>query len=197
MRTDLDHLPERKQRELERAVRILHGEFANATALATADWKKRGRILKIILYGSHARGTWVDDARKGGGYFSDFDLLVVVNDKRLTDMAEFWSGAEDRLFLERLSDAEMNVIVHSLHEVNDALARGKYFFCDIVTEGIALYELKGTKPFAKPKSLTDAEALETAQEHYEQWMPSANSFLDTSRYLLKRSELKHAAFELH
>ncbi len=167
MRTDLDHLPERKQRELERAVRILHGEFANATALATADWKKRGRILKIILFGSHVRDTWVEDSRKGGGYFSDFDLLVVVNDKRLTDMAEFWSGAEDRLFLERLSDSEMNVIVHSLHEVNDALARGKYFFCDIVKDGIALYEAKAGKPFVRPKPLTPEVALEEAKKDYE------------------------------
>ena len=61
MRTDLDHLPERKQRELERIVEILHEEFEDALVLGAAEWKKRGRILKIILFGSHARGTWVDE----------------------------------------------------------------------------------------------------------------------------------------
>jgi hypothetical protein len=59
MRTDLDHLPPTKRRELERVVQILFEAFGEATALATSAWKKQGRILKIILYGSHARGGWV------------------------------------------------------------------------------------------------------------------------------------------
>ena len=35
MRTDLDHLPDRKRRDLERVVQILFAEFEDATALAT------------------------------------------------------------------------------------------------------------------------------------------------------------------
>jgi predicted nucleotidyltransferase len=37
-------------------VQILFEQFEEATARATQDWKKKGRILKIILYGSYARG---------------------------------------------------------------------------------------------------------------------------------------------
>ena len=33
MRTDLDHLPDRKRRDLERIVQILFAEFEDATAL--------------------------------------------------------------------------------------------------------------------------------------------------------------------
>ena len=47
MRSDLDHLPPAKQRELERVVQILFEEFDEARGLATQDWKKKGRILKI------------------------------------------------------------------------------------------------------------------------------------------------------
>ncbi|MFD2428279.1 hypothetical protein ACFSUK_08875 [Sphingobium scionense] len=47
-----------------------------------------------MLYGSYARGGWVDDPV--GGYKSDYDLLIVVNDEHLVDF-EFWSGADDRL----------------------------------------------------------------------------------------------------
>ena len=61
MRTDLDHLPPAKQRELERVLQILFEEFRDATAIATSDWKKQARILKVILYGSYARGGWVDE----------------------------------------------------------------------------------------------------------------------------------------
>jgi len=66
MRTDLDHLPANKQRELERVVAIIFEEFGDALALAKHEWKKKGRIEKIILYGSYARGGWVDDARRVG-----------------------------------------------------------------------------------------------------------------------------------
>ena len=85
MRTDLDHLPANKQRELERVVQIVFEEFDDAFALAKHEWKKAGRILKIVLYGSYARGGWIDEPHTAKGYKSDFDLLIVVNDKRLTD----------------------------------------------------------------------------------------------------------------
>ena len=47
--------PSSKRRELELIVKILFEEFEDALALATQPWKKQGRILKIILFGSHAR----------------------------------------------------------------------------------------------------------------------------------------------
>ena len=85
MKTDLDHLPANKQRELERVKAIVFEEFEDAIALGTMGWKKKGRIDKIILYGSYARGGWVDEPHTAKGYRSDFHLLIIVNDKRLTE----------------------------------------------------------------------------------------------------------------
>ena len=34
-------------------------------------------MLKIILFGSHARDDWVEAPKEG--YFSDYDLLIIVN----------------------------------------------------------------------------------------------------------------------
>ena len=73
MRSDLDHLPANKQRELERIVQIIFEEFEDAFALSRHEWKKAGRILKVILYGSYARGTWVDEPHTAKGYKSDYD----------------------------------------------------------------------------------------------------------------------------
>lgn len=41
MRTGLDHLPDRKRRDLDRIVEILFAEFEDATSLATQKWKKQ------------------------------------------------------------------------------------------------------------------------------------------------------------
>ena len=103
MRTDIDHLPPQKQRELERVVQLVFEEFADALALATQGWKKKGRISKIILYGSHARGGWVDEPHTAKDYQSDYDLLIIVNDKRLTDRVEYGSKLDDRLIRVRRS----------------------------------------------------------------------------------------------
>src|SRR3546814_619525 len=130
MRTDLDHLPANKQREIERVKQIIFEEFADSIALATMNWKKKGRIDKIILYGSYARGGWVDEPHTAKGYRSDFDLLIIVSDKRLTDKVDYWLKVEDRLNRELAIDKTLhtpvNFIVHTMSEVNDGLAHGRY-----------------------------------------------------------------------
>jgi uncharacterized protein len=200
MRTDPDHLPPAKQRELERVVQILFEEFDEARALATQDWKKKGRILKIILYGSYARGGWVDEPHTAKGYQSDFDLLIIVNDKRLTDRVEYWAKAEERLNRElaitKMLKTPVNFIVHTLHEVNDGLAHGRFFFMDVARDGIALYQSEDSE-LAEPKPKTPDQALAMAREYFHEWFPTAAGRLDTARYTQAQGRLKEAAFDLH
>jgi uncharacterized protein len=200
MKTSLDHLPAAKQRELERVVQILFEEFGDATAIATSDWKKQARILKVILYGSYARGGWVDEPHTAKGYQSDFDLLVIVNHDKLTDRVEFWSTAEDRLNRElgitKTLRTPVNFIVHTLQEVNDGLAHGRYFFMDIARDGIALYQSEDTE-FHQPKPKTPPQALAMAREYFEEWFPSGGEFYDNFQFNLSQGRLNNAAFQLH
>jgi len=200
MRTDVDQLPAAKQRELERVVQILFEEFDEARSLATHDWKKKGRILKIILYGSYARGGWVDEPHTAKGYQSDFDLLIIVNDKRLTDRVEYWVKAEERLNRElaitKTIRTPVNFIVHTLHEVNDGLAHGRFFFMDVARDGIAIYQSDDSE-LAEPKPKTPAQALAMAKEYFDEWFPTAAGRLDTARYTRAQGRLKEAAFDLH
>lgn len=57
LRTDLAPLPHGKQRELARVTEILFEEFTDAMKCASSPKKKADRILKIVLFGSYARGT--------------------------------------------------------------------------------------------------------------------------------------------
>jgi len=198
MKTGLEHLPPTKRRELELVVEILFAEFKDATVLGTQAHKRLGRILKIILYGSRARGEGVDDPI--GGYVSDIDLLVVVNHERLTDMVEYWAKAEDALMREqtishRLS-APVSLIVHSLADVNGQLQRGRPFFMDIVRDGIALYEAPG-HAFVQPEPLPPAETLKEAQGFLDEWFPSAETFFLNAMDNIARARPKEAAFLLH
>ena len=140
MRSDLHHLPERQQRELERVRDMLLAGFEaakNGGGGGTQEWRRGGMVLKIILFGSYARGDWVDEPENG--YLSDFDLLIVVNNAKLTNIADYWWNSEDQILRDPAIGRTVNIIVHDLHEVNDALKRGEYFWTDIVRDGVSLY----------------------------------------------------------
>ncbi|WP_417592722.1 nucleotidyltransferase domain-containing protein [Parasphingorhabdus sp.] len=200
MRTDLDHLPAAKQREIERVKAIIFEEFEDALALAQHEWKKKGKIEKIILYGSYARGGWVDEPHTAKGYRSDFDILIIVNDKRLTDKVDYWLKLDNRLMRELAIDKTLrtpvNFIVHTLGEVNDGLAHGRYFFMDVAKDGIALYEADG-RQLHVPKPKTPEQALAMAKEYFEDWYPSAMRAHVNFGDDLKRGWNKDAAFILH
>ena len=198
MKTDLDHLPETKRRELARAVEILFAEFEASIVGATMPYKRKAQILKVILFGSYARDDWVDDPV--GGYVSDYDLLVVVNDEKLTEVLDYWVKADERLLREysishRLT-APVNFIVHSLTDVNTRLKLGRYFFTDIVRDGIALYEAPG-HPFDHPAMLAPAEALKEAQGYFDEWFLSAVAFQKGAAFFVGEDRPKEAAFSFH
>jgi len=199
MRTDLDHLPATKQRELERIVEIIFEEFRAATESATGA-RKGARILKIVLFGSYARGDWVDAPLSANQYKSDYDILVIVSQKELTDRAAYWSKAEERLIraytIEKTLQTPVNFIVHSLHEVNDGLAHGRVFFIEVKQDGIALYEADESE-LATPKPKTPQQALAAAKEYFEEHMGNAAGFLRIFHFCMLEGDWKRAAFTLH
>ncbi len=194
MKSDLDHLPQSKQQELERIQRILLDEFALAIDRCTKPEKRHGKVYKIILFGSYARDDWVDEPENG--YQSDYDLLVVVSYRDLTDIADYWYVAEDKILRDPTIKRPVNIIVHSLDEVNQALLRGEYFWVDIARDGIALYELIG-HTLATPMPLTSADGYQMAKGYLDHWLPSVGAFIRGAGYAIADGDINKAAFDLH
>ncbi|MGF6178933.1 nucleotidyltransferase and HEPN domain-containing protein [Ensifer sp. 4252] len=195
MKTSLEHLPERKQRELARIVEIIHEEFADKLSGGTAEFKQKGRIFKIILFGSYARGTWVDEPHTMKGYRSDFDVLVIVNSKKLAE-AQYWDKATDRLMWDKTIQTPVSIIVHGVREVNSFLRDGQYFFSDIRRDGIVLYEFDD-RPLVTPKPLTAQQIYEVAKKHFATRLEIVDSFIDHTLFALQKHNTKSTAFMLH
>ncbi|MAC57946.1 MAG: nucleotidyltransferase [Novosphingobium sp.] len=198
MRIDIDHLPDRNQRELERIVRAIFEEFEDAHKLATGD-RKLARILKVILYGSFARGTWIYEPHTEKAYASDYDILVIVNhDDAAKDL--YWLDLEERLSREfsilQSMRHPVSLIVHTLQEVNRNLTQGRFFFTDMMKDGIALYQSDDSE-LAAPRPKAPADALAMAEEYFEDWFPTAGEFYDSYLDDFARKRYKKAAFELH
>ena len=181
MKTTIDHLPDDQQQKLQAITAV----FTSPDVTIPVDM--------LILFGSRARGDWVDDQETG--YRSDYDLLVVVeNEKQVNDLT-VW-GELERKVRGIIGDTPLTFIVHDIKFVNKEIRIGQYFFGDIANEGVLLYDSRRYM-LAKPKALNAQERLALAERNFENWYESATEFWRGCRYYASRNLLKHAAFLLH
>ncbi|OWW02311.1 nucleotidyltransferase [Rhizobium sp. R72] len=192
----IDHLPDRKRRELAHILQILFAETERFQSSKLSAKRHAGKILMVLLYGSYARGDWVEDHLSG--YRSDYDLLIVVNSKSFAEEQELWEGIEERLLKEQIAhriETPVVPIIHTLADVNEQLSRGRPFFVDIARDGIPLYEEPG-HPLAQPKPLTAEDERSEAEEYFSEWSRNATGFL-AAQSSVQGTFPKQQAFLLH
>ena len=101
----------------------------------------------VILFGSHARGDWVEDPETG--YQSDYDILVIAPPE-IARKNGLWADLSQRAKA-LAGRTPVRVIAHDIKEINSELRLGQYFFIDILREGVA-HEPSVTKlPIWKPR----------------------------------------------
>ena len=178
-KADLAHLPEARRDHLKRITESL-------CRTVPLDW--------LILFGSHARGDWVEDFDTG--YRSDYDLLVIPSEPFLIDRTLLWARLEKEL--NAIADpVPVTLLVHTIQEVNRHLRKGQYFFTDIVKEGIALLDANRTSLASPPTLIPPQDRLKQASFDLNYWFNSANGFWRGTGYYMARGENAHAAFSLH
>ncbi len=155
----------------------------------------------IVLFGSHARGDWVEDIHTEDSathvYLSDFDILVTTKLKRTAGDANAHDRVEKALDAEKKIKTPYSIIYHSFGQVKQMITEGHYFFSDIKQQGVRLY-LKNSKfNLGSVKVLTPQQRKTIAQKHFKQWFKSANSFYIQYGNALNIPDYKNAAFQLH
>ncbi|WP_062098501.1 HEPN domain-containing protein [Caulobacter sp. CCH5-E12] len=198
MKSNLDYLPDRQHRELDKIVGCLLAGFEQAVAGGTQAWRRGAKIYKIILFGSYARGDFVDEPHNG--YLSDFDILVVVSDEKLTDTADYWYETEEKIAHDPSIGRIVNLIIHDLGEINAALDAGQYFFREVIEQGVVLYEVPG-HAFHPPKPLTPQAELALGEKYYRQIFDTIETRIETATFAMSKGDTKdwphNAAFNLH
>ncbi|PVM88599.1 HEPN domain-containing protein [Caulobacter endophyticus] len=198
MKSNLDHLPDRQQEELTAITGHLLRGFETATAGGTSTWRRYAKIHKIILFGSYARGDFVDEPENG--YLSDFDILVVVSDEKLTDIADYWYETEQKILHDPTIGRIVNLLVNDLEDINKSLDAGLYFFREVIDQGIVLYEVPG-HAFNPLKPLTPLAALELASQYFQDQIDAIETSLERAGDAIAKGQIKDwpqkAAFDLH
>lgn len=185
MKRSLTHLPAKKQQELKDIV-----SFVMETR----------SVEMIILFGSYARGNWVEDKYVENGttyeYKSDYDLLFVVDSEEKAHKYKAAKKLKQKILKKVALDTSVNVIYHGIDYLNAEIEDGNYFFTDILKEGIRLYHSKKFV-LSKPKQLSLKDRIKKAELYFDTWFKNATGFLKGFHFYLKDEEYKIAAFELH
>ena len=190
MKHSIDFLPQYIQRELQELVGLIREEVKD--------------VVMVILYGSYAKNTYArHDVHKdyGGGlieFNSDYDLFVVT--KRRLGRSEgtvethirdkFAAGKQEREI------TKIQIVSESISKLNNALSEGRYFYADVINEGVMLYDT-GEYALATPRALNFAEIKEMAAEYYEEKLLDATRHFQHFELDYSHPDYKFCAFDLH
>ncbi|WP_138475816.1 HEPN domain-containing protein [Dyadobacter bucti] len=185
MKTTLSHLPDHKQEELKTLTKIIIEKVP---------------AEMVILFGSHARGDWVEDFQEHTEYVSDYDILVITKDRKSAKDDKKWWDL-NKIINSNDEQTSVTIIHHSIGFVNDKIERNEYFFVDILKEGIMLFD-SGKFKFSEPKNMSSEERQKKAENSFEQWFKSASRFLEGFEMYFQKGEsdseyYKEAVFLLH
>lgn len=182
MKTTLDHLPEHKRHELNRATEII---------------KESVDPSMLILFGSYARGDWVEELADDGVHYqyqSDFDLLAVVENEVIATKIERNRTLSNRLHRE--VKTPVGLIAEDIQFVNRRLGKGQYFYTDILKEGVTLLD-SGELCLAEPRELNQQERKKLAQEDFDFWLKNAKDYFQQHSHAINDNSYNVAAFNLH
>ncbi len=189
MKKSLNYLPATKRRDLRQLVELVRDEVKDA--------------VMIILYGSYARGTYVDyDQRIEYGvktyFMSDYDLLIVTEKRMGINEHACYARILGRFYTNRAWEISTRpqFINESIGELNKALDKSRYFYTDIKREGVMLYD-NGQYKLARRRKLNFTEIRDMAKEYFEDKFPFANRFFQNSKCDVRDNELRMSVFNLH
>src|SRR5262249_27622335 len=147
----------------------------------------------VVLFGSHARGDWVEDHETG--YQSDYDLLEVVESAEMAEDHRLWARVEEAVRPIE-APAPVALLVHGLRELTQEIRRAQVFCEEVWEQGLVLYDSRRFT-VARPKAATPDERKALAEEYFEHWFTSAGRFFIQHGEAAARGWNPEAAFELH
>lgn len=190
MKKSISYLPSTNQRDLHYLVESI------LTRIKQTEM--------IILFGSYARNKYViyDEKYEFGKiqfYVSDYDILVVTSGisdgiagKALDNIeVQYYNRAKDP---DRQPPVQFINI--DMKKLNKELTEGRYFYTQIKSEGVILYDSENFK-LPRRRKLNFEEIKQQAQEYFNEKYNRANGFLKGSKFYYDEKDFQLASFNLH
>lgn len=187
MKKSIAHLPKRRQDDIY--------------FLVTQVLKKLPQTTMIILYGSYARGNFVEyDERVKFGihttYMSDYDILVVTEGIGGRNTEHILDNIDDRYYNDLEYQTPVQFIHDDIEKLNSDLSEGRYFYTEIKRDGIMLYN-SGKHKLARRRKLRYDEIKQQAEMYFEEKLSRANSFFKGVGFYYDDHDFRMCSFHLH
>jgi len=187
MKTSYSHLPEYAKNDLQQIVALILERVPHCEM--------------IILYGSYARGTFVEyDERDEFGiltsFMSDYDLLVVTSNMDVQEVGHLLNTVDDKYYKRPDYQVPIQFINDDIEKLNSDLSERRYFYTEIKKQGIMLYD-SGNYKLERARKLNFEEIWKQAQEFFDEKFETANDFLRSAMYDRKDEKYKMCSFHLH
>lgn len=181
----LQHLPTEKQQELKKIIKLIcnHDE-----------------VGMVILFGSYARGRWVEEYEQDGIHFkyqSDFDLLIIVSETcKVYEQKKLYRSIFKAIHDLPTIHTPTSIIVHDINFINCHLKKAQYFFSDIKKEGIMLYD-SGKFNLEEAIELINKERYRLAKIDFDYYFEKSKKFMVGFQLYFNNQDNSEAAFLLH
>ena len=187
MKTSYSHLPEYAKNDLQQIVALILERVPHCEM--------------IILYGSYARGTFVEyDERDELGiltsFMSDYDLLVVTSNMDVQEVGHLLNTVDDKYYKRPDYQVPIQFINDDIEKLNSDLSERRYFYTEIKKQGIMLYD-SGNYKLERARKLNFEEIWNQTQEYFDEKFETANDFLRSAMYDRKDEKYKMCSFHLH
>lgn len=187
MKTSTSRLPEYARKDLQQIVSMVLESLP--------------RCEMIILYGSYARGTYVEfDERDEFGiltsFMSDYDILVVTSGMDAKEAGRILDAVDMKYYKRPDHQVPIQFINDDIEKLNSDLSEGRYFYTDVKKEGIMLYD-SGNYKLERAKKLDFEEIRQQAQEYFDDKFDYAKGFLRNALFDYSEERYKMASFHLH
>lgn len=190
MKKSISYLPSTNQRDLHYLVESILSRVKQTEM--------------IILFGSYARNKYVvyDEKYEFGKlqfYVSDYDILVVTSGLSDGIAGKALDNIEVQYY-NRAKDPDRQPPVQFINiemkKLNKELTEGRYFYTQIKSEGVILYDSEKFK-LPRRRKLNFEEIKQQAQEYYIEKFDRATSFYDGVEFYSNKEDYRMASFMLH
>jgi uncharacterized protein len=187
MKKSIHFLPPEKQEDLKYIISLI--------------LERIPRTEMIILYGSYATGTFVDyDSRVEFGirttYMSDYDILIVTSGARDKEVGQKLDNIDEIYYKNPDRQTPVQFINDDIKKLNKDLSDGRYFYTQVKSEGILLYD-SGRYTLERRRKLRYNEIKQQAEEYFKEKNIRAVDFLRHAQYAFKDGSFRMASFFLH
>lgn len=190
MKKDISFLNSEKQNELELIIEIIKN-----------SWDKILRAEQIIvfweyIYKDENIHNFVQEWDQRIFYAQTMNILVITGKPRTEKNMKFSREITGKIKMTKEISSFTNILVEDIYSVREWIQEGRYFYLEIITSWILLYDSEKYKIKTNP-NLTLEDIFTIKKENFFAWSEIAEDFFIDYQNAFQRWSLQIAIFHLH